>query len=180
MELLDAHPLSPIEVVEVVLDSWRRILTTRIAGELELGSDVQPNPQMMGNFLDSVIAVTLERRYPEEWRGQQEKFEKDLVYMPDGRFDTELKTSSHKSQVFGNRSYAQPALPGTKIRDGYYITVNFERFADNNPPQIRRIGMGWLNHDDWVPQASQTGQAASIRPEARAGKLIEIYSNSDV
>ncbi|HWC33548.1 MAG TPA: ScaI family restriction endonuclease [Mycobacteriales bacterium] len=178
LDLIEEHPLEPGEVVDTVLDAWDRILTTRIAGELDIGVDVKPPPQMMGSFLDSVIAVDLAKRHPGVWRPHEAKSEKDLVYLPDDYFSTEIKTSSHKTQVFGNRSYAQPSLPGTKVRDGYYITINFERFQDHDPPRIRRVGMGWLNHNDWVPQASPTGQQAAVRPAARVGKIVEIYSYS--
>jgi hypothetical protein len=176
--LLAEHPLRAAEVVDVVLDAWRRILTTKIAGELEIGVDVTPGGQMMGNFLESVMVVDFTQRHPGVWREQQSKPEKDLVYIPDEYFSTEIKTSSDARSVFGNRSYAQPSLPGTKDRDGYYITVNFEKFSERNPPRIRSIKMGWLNHADWVPQLSPRGQQAHIELNARRGKLLEIYANS--
>lgn len=177
-ELVAAHPLSADEVVEVVLDAWERILDSTIAGRLQIGVDVKPSPQMMGNFLESVMVAEFTNRYPDEWREQRFKHDKDLVYVPDEDLSTEIKTSSHRDQVFGNRSYAQPTSVGTKDRDGYYITVNFEGFAIRTPPQIRRVQMGWLSHADWKPQASATGQQASIALDARRGKLLEIYPNS--
>lgn len=177
-ELIAAHPLDPAEVVDVVLGVWDRILTTEIAGELQIGSDVKPSPQMMGNLLETVMVLDFKRLHPGVWREQQVKSEKDLVCIPDDFYSTEIKTSSNATSVYGNRSYAQPALAGTKDRDGYYITVNFEGFGVRIPPRIRLIKMGWLQHADWVPQASPTGQQAYIELEARKLKLLQIYPNS--
>ncbi len=176
-ELIRAHPLEPDEVVEVVLNVWDRILTTKIAGKLSIGTDVKPSPQMMGNFLETVMVLEFKDRHPSVWREQQAKAEKDLVHIPDDHFSTEIKTSSNARTVFGNRSYAQPALPGTKDRDGYFITVNFDHFNVRTPPTIHLIKMGWLQHSDWIPQASESGQQASIELQARRRKLMEIYPN---
>lgn len=180
-ELLAAHPLDAEEVIEVVHDVWRRILTTRIAGELELQTDVRPSPQMMGNFLELVMVAEFKKRYPNEWREQQTKSEKDLVYIPDDAFSTEIKTSSSAKGMPGNRSYAQPVevqrRAGTKVRDGYYISVNFQSFTavGNATPRITRISMGWLSHADWRGQAQPTGQRADPTPEAMAGKMLRIF-----
>jgi len=35
--------------------------------------------------------------------------------------------------------------------------------------------MGWLDHDDWKGQKSQTGQQASLKKEARDNKFIKLY-----
>jgi len=176
--LVKRHPLDAAEIVEVVLDSWNRILTTKIAGELQIGKDVKPSPQMMGNFLETVMVIEFGKRHPSQWRAQKAKHEKDLVCQTDELFSTEIKTSSNASQVFGNRSYAQPAAVGSKDRDGYFITVNFEGFNDSIDPSIRLIKIGWLQHSDWIPQASPTGQQAYIALNARRHKLLKIYEKS--
>lgn len=177
-ELVAAHPLSREEIVEVVLEAWDRILETRIAGELQIGVDAMLSPQMMGNFLHSVIASLLTKRYPSIWREGVGSREKDLVYEPDEWFSTEIKTSSNKSNIFANRSYAQPSAPGSKNKGGYYIAVNFEKFERGRPPRIVRIALGWLSHADWVPQASPTGQQASLTVDAKLGKFVRLYPKS--
>jgi len=56
--------------------------------------------------------------------------------------------------------------------------VNFQRWRDVAPdhfPAIRIIRLGWLDHSDWIAQTAATGQQARIRPEAYAGRLIELY-----
>lgn len=50
-ELLDLHPLNEIEIIECILLAWDDILKTKISGILQIGIDVFPIPQVMGNFL---------------------------------------------------------------------------------------------------------------------------------
>lgn len=74
-------------------------------------------------------------------------------------------------------SYAQPSAGGKKSKSGFYLTVNFQRWAEvkDGLPRIRVIRLGWLDHTDWVAQVAASGQQAKIRPEAYAGKLLELY-----
>lgn len=174
-QLIDEYPLDHAELVEVVLKCWDDIFSTTIAGRLRVGDDVKFSPQMMANFLDELIPVELGERHPEVWRRQLTKVEKDLVCIPDGSFSTEIKCSSSANDIFANRSYAQPSAPGTKPKDGYYIAVNFQGFGVSSTPKVTRIKLGWLDHTDWIPQASATGQQARLTPEAKAGKLIQLY-----
>lgn len=104
--------------------------------------------------------------------------DKDLVYIPDPSLSVELKTSSHASQIFGNRSYAQPQQGAGKSKDGYYLTVNFEKFSKDGLPKVKLIRFGWLDHTDWIGQAAATGQQARIRPESDRAKLVRLYSSS--
>ncbi|PPF82976.1 ScaI family restriction endonuclease [Subtercola sp. Z020] len=170
-ELVDAYPLSLSELKDVVLDSWTRILSTRIGNELQIGEEYKPSPQMMGNFLHNMIPIVLERAHPAEWRKDDGRFEKDLVYLPDRQFDTEIKTSSQRG-IFANRSYAQPSAPGAKEKSGYYLAINFEKFVDGQVPCITMVRLGWLSHRDWIPQASATGQAASLAPITYRTKFV--------
>jgi hypothetical protein len=174
-DLIAIHPLHEEELVEVVLSSWEDILRTRIAGRLQIGVDSKLSPQMMGNFLHALIPVELGERYPGVWRKDAVKTEKDIVYIPDNALSIEVKTSSHASTIFANRSYAQPSLPGVKVKDGYYLAVNFEKFDVGPRPRISKIAFGWLDHTDWVPQASPTGQQAYLTPAAKASKLVPLY-----
>ena len=132
----------------------------------------------MGFLLHELIPLELSARHPELWRGDENSGEKDLVYIPKREFSLEIKTSSHKRQVFGNRSFAQVSTDSKKSKAGYYLAVNFEAFSKNRArPRIRRIRFGWLDHDDWVGQKAATGQQARIRPESESKKLLVLYES---
>ena len=36
------------------------------------------------------------------------------------------------------------------------------------------LRIGWIDQDDWIPQGSQTGQAATLHPDVYNHKLIVI------
>lgn len=175
--LIDAHPLSEEDIVNAVLQSWDKILRTKIGDELQIGVDIFPSPQIMGNYLHEIIPVILSKKYPELWRKESEKSDKDLVYIPNDSFSIEIKTSSNKNNIYGNRSYGQAEGDNTsgKSKSGYYITVNFEDIKKVNPPKILRIRFGWIDHSDWKAQAAASGQQASLSIEARDNKLKLLY-----
>ena len=180
-ELVAAHPLETSEIVQVVLEAWEGILMTQIAGKLQIGVDIFPSPQILGNYLHELIPIILSNRNPKLWRKEFDKSDKDLVYMPNIDYSVEIKTSSSTNGIFGNRSYGQENSENNsgKSKDGYYVTVNFEKFNSSNPhfkPNITKIRFGWIDHSDWRAQASPTGQQASLSPEARDNKLLLLYS----
>ena len=129
-ELLNAYPVSAEELVEVVLSEWTSIFESRIGKPgLRIGHEVFPIPQIMGNFLHELIPYDLQQRYPDVWRRDHSGADKDLVNLKDDRFSTEIKTSSDRTGIFGNRSYAQPATGiATKSKSGYFLTVNFQKW----------------------------------------------------
>ena len=174
-QLVAEYPLALDELTAVVLDSWKRILETKIGGELRFGYEYKPSPQMVGNFLHSMIPVVLEREYPSEWRKDDSRDEKDLLYLPNSRFDTEIKTSSQRG-IFANRSYAQPSAPGSKNKSGYYLAINFQKFGADQPASITMIRLGWLSHEDWIPQASPTGQQAYLSPITYQTKFVTAFT----
>ena len=176
IELIDAHPLNCNEIVEVTLDCWSSIFRTNIGERATIGVHIFPRPQVMGFFLHELIPLEFSSRYPHAWRREQSKDEKDLVYIPDNMFSVEIKTSSHKSQIFGNRSYAQKSSVRKKERYGYFLAVNFEKFDKKKEPRILRICFGWLDDDDWIGQRAQTGQQARLPAEIYGRKLLEFYS----
>lgn len=177
-QILQMYPVSREELVEVVLEQWSSIFDSEIGTNgLKIGTHMFPRPQIMGDYLHELIPYELAKRYPGKWRRDETGADKDLVWIEDpDRWSTEIKTSSHKSQVFGNRSYAQPG-ESRKSKSGLYLTVNFESWtgAHGSRPAVRVIRLGWLDYTDWVAQASETGQQAHIRPEAYAGKLEVLY-----
>lgn len=176
-ELVAAHPLKGKEIVEVVLLSWGAIFQSKIGPHsFRIGTDLFPKPQIMGFFLHELIPLEFAARHPKKWRGEQIAGDKDLVYIPDPQFSVEIKTSSHKTQIFGNRSYAQKPSSAKKSKSGYYLTINFEKFGKCQPsrPRIIRIRFGWLDHTDWIGQAAATGQQAHLNPNAEEKKLITL------
>lgn len=176
-ELVDAHPLKPDAVVDHVSDAWDRIMDSRIGGHLRMGEDFRPSPQLMGSFLHAVFAAVVEEKNPGVWRAEATKEDKDLVYIKDDSFSTEVKTSSSARSIYGNRSYAQPQSErgSGKSKDGYYIAINTQAFSRTRAPRVRRIAMGWLSHEDWIPQASVTGQRAHLEQETYRDKFIVLY-----
>ena len=176
-ELLDAHPLHCEEIVDVTLDCWSSIFRTKIGGSARIGVHIFPRPQIMGIFLHELIPLEFSSRYPKQWRREQSGDEKDLVFVPNDTLSVEIKTSSHKSQIFGNRSYAQRSNARKKKRHGYFLAVNFEKFQKNKfKPRILRVCFGWLDDDDWIGQRAETGQQARLSGEIYGRKLLEIYS----
>ena len=179
-ELVEKHPLTNDDIVEVVLEAWEGILKTKIADELQIGVDIFPSPQILGNYLHELIPVLLAKKYPGEWTRDLEKKDKDLIYTKDSYFSAEIKTSSNPNNIFGNASYGQEdsASSSSKTKDGYYLAVNFEKFNPKNKefvPRIKKIRFGWLDHSDWHSQSASSGQAATISTTVRDNKLLLIY-----
>lgn len=179
-KLIAQHPLSEEDIVSAVLEAWDGIMKTRIADELQIGVDIFPTPQVLGNFLHELIPVVLEKRYPGLWSRDVYKKDKDLVCLQNPYYSCEIKTSSNRNNIYGNASYGQEdsSSCSVKSRDGYYIAVNFEKFDPYNPdfkPHIRKIRFGWLDHTDWHSQHKASGQQSSIRPIVRDNKLKLIY-----
>jgi hypothetical protein len=172
---IESHPLTTEEVVDLVQTSWQSIFASSFGSEgFRIGKDFFPTPQVIGFLLHELMALELTSRYPDEWRRDLKSTEKDLIYLPDDDFSTEVKTSSNPNQVFGNRSYAQPNTTLKKSKDGYCITVNFRRPAPSSPGAILRVGFGWLDHTDWIAQSAPTGQQARLAPHAYDYKLISL------
>ncbi len=141
----------------------------------------------MAYFLHELVPLELGRRHIDVWRRELTVGEKDIVYIPDPSYSVEIKTSSHASKVFGNRSYSQETATGKKEKSGYYLTINFESFyevktvrkvrvvIERPSPKITAIGFGWIDHSDWAGQKAESGQQASLTEDAYAYKLVRIY-----
>ena len=78
-KLVNEHPLSSDILIDTVLEAWNGILKTKIADELQIGRDIFPTPQILGNYLHELIPVFLEKKYPGQWTRDIEKKDKDLV-----------------------------------------------------------------------------------------------------
>ena len=175
-ELIEAHPLEPEEIVEVILGAWRAIFESKIGPKgFHIGREITPKPQIMGFFLHELIPLEFANRYPDQWSPERTAGDKDIVCLFEAGYSIELKTSSHASQIFGNRSFAQKATSTKKSKAGYYLAVNFERFKEGKAPEIRRIRFGWLDESDWIGQRAQTGQQARLDPTVERGKLVTLF-----
>ena len=170
-----AHPLSSAELVEVVDGAWQAIFDSKLGpSAFQIGKDIFPSPQIISFLLLEFIALEVARRYPEVWRRDENAYEKDLVHLQNSLFSVEIKASSHKRHVFGNRSYAQES-DSKKSKSGYYLTINFAKPTGDSLGGIRLIRFGWLDHTDWIPQSKSSGQQARLRPEAYQYKLLQLY-----
>jgi ScaI restriction endonuclease len=180
-ELLADYPAQQGELVDVVLGEWESIFESRLGKlGLRIGEHIFPQPQIMAHYLHEFIPYDLQTRHPGQWRRDSTGADKDLVYVPDNYWSTEIKTSSDRRQVFGNRSYGQPSPDQKKYKkykSGFYLTVNFEKWSDvmGRLPRVRIIRLGWLDHTDWIPQKSPTGQQSKIKPAAYEGKLVVLF-----
>ena len=165
------------EVVEVTLKAWSDIFASAIGSKpFAIGTHMFPSPQIMAFFLRELIPLELQERYPGTWRGDAAANEKDLVYLPDDLYSVEIKASSSPKSIFGNRSYAQRGTAQKKSKAGYYLAINFEKFALGRArPEITRIRFGWLDHEDWLGQIAATGQQARLDKEADRYKLLVLY-----
>ena len=175
--LLDEHPLDEEEIVEIVLSCWKSIFDSSFGKkEFKVGQDILPKPQIMGFFLHELIPLELVGRYQDVWRGDEDSHDKDCEFKDDSKYSFEIKTSSNPKRIFGNRSYAQSSSTNKKSKDGYYLTVNFEKFTKVIlNPEILIIRFGWIDSTDWVGQKAPTGQQARLPSEVYEGKLKTIY-----
>lgn len=177
IELVKKHPLNKNEIVESVLVSWDKIFNTYIGNELKIGRDVKPSPQILGNYLHELIPIYFEKKYNGKWQKDKTKNDKDLVCKFDDFYSIEIKTSSSKKDIFGNRSYGiQSEAENTKKKQGYYLAINFEKCSEEKEkPNITLIRFGWLEHSDWISQSSQTGQQSRLSKESDSLKFITLY-----
>ncbi len=176
-QLVNEHPLKKEEIVDAVLTSWNKIFETYIGNELKIGRDIKPGPQILGNYLHELIPIYFEKKYNGEWQKDKTKMDKNLVCTYNNFYSIEIKTSSSKKDIFGNRSYAiQAEAEKTKKKQGYYLAINFEKCTEENEkPNITLIRFGWLEHSDWISQTSQTGQQSRLSRDSDSLKLITLY-----
>lgn len=170
-KLIATYPLSQDEILEIAVMSWKRLWESKIGGEIKL-NEVDLPATVVGYFFQKLFAYELSKRYPSVWKGEVLKSDKDLVNINNPSFSTEMKTSGQLGyNLYGNRSYNQQTENSEnsgKDKSGYYITLNFYEQA------ITSLRIGWIDQDDWLPQDSQTGQAATLKTEVYDYKLLQI------
>ncbi len=173
--LLAAHPLRTEQLKAAALAAWAILWRTRIgdgATAFKL-DEIDVPATVIGYFFEKLLARELHSRFPGLWRGGQSKDEKDLIYLPDTAYSIEVKTSGQLgSKIFGNRSYGQKSISASLVtkaeKSGYYFTVNFYEQT------LTLLRFGWIDADDWKPQKSATGQAASLGDYVYRSKLVGI------
>jgi len=178
-KLVKKHPLDTAELVKVVLSSWESIFHSKLGTKgFRIGKQIFPQPQVMGFLLHELVPLELTARHNIKWKKGVLSDEKDLVYIPDNKFSIEIKTSSNKAHIFGNRSYAQATASSKKSKSGYYLAINFEKFSSiNSNPKVTLIRFGWLDHSDWLGQKAASGQQARLDLFVEEYKFIELYRN---
>lgn len=178
-ELINLHPLNAQELYDIVLQVWNSIFQSQIGSKpFRIGQDIFPAPQIMGFFLHELIPLELAHRYPNDWHRGTLSDEKDIVYVPDDTFSIEIKTSSSRKNIYGNRSYTQATTTSKKNKSGYYLAINFEKFSPTTiTPQITLVRFGWLDHEDWLGQSSASGQQARLSPIVENNKLLILPLN---
>ena len=180
--LIKNHPLDMDIMVDTVLETWEDIFNSSFGkNDIKIGVDIFPTPQIMGFLLHELIPINLKAKLSsDDWVKDKEVSEKDLVYRPNLDYSVEIKTSSDKKRIFGNRSYAQKSDNPKKSKTGYFLAVNFEKFNESTNPKIRKISFGWLNHEDWRGQKAQTGQQANLPAIIYETKLLEVDPNNTI
>ena len=170
-KLVEDYPLTTDEILEISLLVWDKIWTTKVGNTIKL-SEVELTATVIGYFFQKLFAHELAHRYPNKWRGEQNKEDKDIVYIDNEKFSTEMKSSGQIGyKIFGNRSYNQDLQnnkKSNKDKSGYYITINFVGQI------LTLVRLGWIDEDDWVGQTTESGQASTLKKEAYQYKLIEI------
>ncbi|MCY4491640.1 MAG: ScaI family restriction endonuclease [Thaumarchaeota archaeon] len=84
--------------------------------------------------------------------------DKDVVNLKNTNHSIEVKTSN-KTKIFGNKSYAQNTNKSKKLKTGYYMAVNFEKYTPTKiVPKILNVRFGRLDHNDWKAQIVQLGK----------------------
>ncbi|MEK7465291.1 MAG: ScaI family restriction endonuclease [Patescibacteria group bacterium] len=122
--LIEAHPLNSKDIVSIVQRSWDQIFSGKIGGVIKIGEEITLTPQMVGNFLHVLVAHNLSTEAPKLWRIEATTDEKDIVYIPDSFFSFEMKSSSSKNDIYGNRSYGQQLTnANSKKSEGWVLSL---------------------------------------------------------
>jgi len=163
-DLVSQYPLSLEEIKDIVMEAWCKVGEITVAGKsiFETGES-----GAIGIFFQKELIKALMDRH-EGWRGEKDRTDKDIVYVSNPLFSTEVKVSGQLGkEIYGNASFNHK---GNELKDksGYYITVNFYK------DKITIIRIGWIDKQDWIPQKSKSGQCANLSPDTYTHKMIEV------
>jgi hypothetical protein len=174
--LVARFPVSASILVDAAKAAWDDLYLSRIGiSDLVIGRDIFLPAQATGVILERLIGIQLSKRAA-GWRAGNRKTEKDIICISDPAYSFEIKTSSSKSGLYGNRSTGHFSATRTKERTGYYLVLNYDLPTEDNPKKaIKTIRFGWIDDADWVGQAEPTGQQASIGAKLASKKLKTLF-----
>jgi hypothetical protein len=175
-QLVLQFPVKKHEMRTVVEDSFKDYLNLTISEfKLQVGKDIFFPAQATGVIIQKLITLRLSKLRINTWRDGDKKSEKDVVNIKKNQFSFEIKTSSSKSGIFGNRSMGHISKNKTKERSGYYLIINYKLPKEEDKDfQIYKIRFGWIDDGDWKGQNSPTGQQSTISSDCKSYKLVEI------
>lgn len=178
-QLVKDFPVSPPTLVSVVEAAWDDLYTSTLGkAKLVIGKDVFLPAQATGVMLERLIGAELNRREP-RWITGLGKEDKDVTCKDDFRYSFEIKTSSSKAGLYGNRSTGHRAEGRKKFRTGYYLVINYKLpLATDAQRWIWCIRFGWIDDEDWTGQAKPTGQQASVSKVVAKLKLVTLFSRN--
>jgi hypothetical protein len=174
--LVKQFPAPPAVLVDAVKAAWDDLYLSSIGSSaLVIGRDIFLPAQATGVILERLIAIQLSRRAA-GWRPGNRKTEKDIVCIKNPAFSFEIKTSSSKSGLYGNRSTGHISSSRTKVRTGYYLVLNYTLPTEESAfKAIQLIRFGWIDDEDWKGQDKPTGQQASIGANLAVKKLKTLF-----
>ena len=176
--LVAKFPLTSETLCFSVKKAWDDIYNSSFGDtNLKIGTDIFLPAQATGVIIEKLIALHLNKLDP-VWRGGRTKTEKDIVNIENDEFSFEIKTSSSKSGLYGNRSTGHRSDNRRKNRAGYYLVVNYHLPKEDDLDRyIQKIRFGWIDDEDWIGQAKPTGQQASIGAKLAQLKLVTLFTH---
>lgn len=173
--------MSVNKIPSIVHNSWKDIFTIADSkGNFEIGKTIFPKPQILAFILEALIAKEFESIDSNTWEFDPTGFSKDIVNKTNPKFSIEIKASSSKERIYGNRSYANPGSTSKKSKDSFYLAINFESYKQTKTPNVTKIRFGYLSHNDWRGQKSSSGQQSHLDIITERSKLLELWPKSDL
>ena len=122
-----------------------------------------------GSVIGTLLEFFLARRLnAHDFRKQQKKHEPDFVHRKRAHFNFEVKSTSSKTSVPGNRVAATDSH-----KEGTFLLAINYCAREIQPVRVR---FGWVQPSDWVAQRGN-GQQASLSKEA-CDRLIELKAGA--
>lgn len=109
-------------------------------------------PQAIGAIFHNLYPYELSKVAGVAVRMGHVKREPDVVIEDAPLYRLEIKSSSSRRGVFGNRSDTQPRATALKEKGAYYLVLNYDKGASaaRRSPENLRIRFGFLTPNDWV------------------------------
>lgn len=157
-------------LIQATFKAWNDIENLKLGGFL-IGRDFKPTGQLIGNLLHILIPKYM-GELDSDFRIGITKEEKDIIWEKHKDFSIEIKTSSSKNGVYGNRSYNKSETH--KSKNSYYLVINYKNFTDETKGCITCIRVGVIKKDDWKSQDSESGQQSYLKDKSILEELYKI------